>query len=395
MTWFARPCLLALALSVATPGLAYTPVEITPCTQNQTGDCQLAFTVKAFTASGSRPVVVGNVLVMVGMIDATTGADQLVALDIDLGDPGPVHQPTVLDATETERKGYVEVAPDGRYYALFTADQRDDQNRNRMVGAIQFFDELGRRAGRVKSPYMALWPDEGVVEWSPVDIFGRHVGTNALTFEGRDMSLRFGRFVLTADVRDGMLTLTELSRPTGERDALEDYVDTMFDPVGYENYWFTPGITASFNEIADGSASRLSMTIKPPTNPPDTFGDDRTDQSILLEPNLDRDYARAYRAITISPDGRLLAVIRYQDAACDDTPRGYQVRVYDTATKALVWSEPGTRVAWAGLDLAWSRDGRLVLTETQRGLPSHCGLDLSVSSSPVVNVRVYKPRMAP
>jgi hypothetical protein len=318
-----------------------------------------------------------------------------VALDIDLTEPGSIRKPTVLDATETERTGYVEVAPDGRYYALFTADERDDQNRNRTVGAIQFFDELGYRMGRLQAPYMALWPEEGVVEWSPVDIFGRFVGTNALTFEGRDMSLRFGRFVLTADVRDGMLTLTELSRATGERDALEDYMNTMFDPVGYEYEWFAPGLTATYNEIADGSASKLRMTVRTPTDPRNTFGDGQTDQQVTLEPNEDRDYGRAYRAITVSPDGRLLAVIRFQDEPCDDTLRGYEVRVYDTATKELVWSEPGTRVAWAKLDLAWAGDGRLVLTETLRGLPAHCGLDLSVPISPVVNVRVYKPRMAP
>jgi hypothetical protein len=394
MTCFLRPGILALALSAATPALAYTEVEVTPCPSSQTDDCLTAFTVKSFTGSATRPVVVGDTLVLVGIIDTTTGADQLVALEIDLNEPGPIREPTVLDATETERKGYVEVAPDGRYYALFTADERDDKNRNRRVGAIQFFNELGYRAGRLQAPYMALWPEEGVIEWSPVDIFGRYAGTNALTFAGRDMSLRFGRFVLTADVRNGMLTLTELS-PAGEGDALEDYLNTMFDPVGFENEWFAPGLTATYNEIADGSASKLRMTVRTPTNPPDTFGDFRTDQQVTLEPNDDRDYRRAYRAITVSPDGRLLAVIRFQDESCDDTLRAYEVRVYDTGTKELVWSEPGTRAAWAKLDLAWARDGRLVLTETLGGLPAHCGLDLSVSISPVVNVRVYKPRMAP
>jgi hypothetical protein len=137
------------------------------------------------------------------------------------------------------------------------------------------------------------------------------------------------------------------------------------------------------------------MVVKPATNPPNVFGDYRFDQSFILEPNEDRDYDRAYRAITVSPDGRLLAVIRFQDEACDATPRAYEVRLYDTRTRELVWSEPGTRLAWAKLDLSWARDGRLILTETLRGLPPHCGLDLSVPSNPVVNVRVYKPRLAP
>jgi hypothetical protein len=353
----------------------------------------MAFTVKSFTGSASRPVVVGNLLVLVGVIDATTGADQLVALEIDLAEPGPIREPTVFDATETERNGYVEVAPDGQYYALFTADQRDDQNRNRTVGAIQFFDEAGQRMGRVEAPYLADWLPYEVLEWSPVDVFARYLGTNALTFRGGQMALRFDRYVMAADLRDGAMTLTDLA--PGDVGDVSDYTNVMFDPVGYENYWFAPGITASFNEVADGSASRLRMVTKNPTDPPDTFGNFRIDQELVLEPNEDRDYGRAYRAITVSPDGRLLAVIRFQDEAPDDTPRGYEVRVYDTKTRELVWSEPGGPVACAGLDLAWAGDGRLIVTETLGGLPARCGLSLSGPTNPLVSVRVYKPRMAP
>lgn len=391
-----RVFVFALGLILATPARADVQVEPLECPPTANETCVTAFKLKWFDAAGSRPVVVGDALVLVGTIDPYNASERLVALDVALDggfDPTPILATTILDATKTEQEGYVEIAPDGRHYALFTYDERDDQNRNRTVGAIQFFDETGQRLGRVQAPYLAEWPDYEALEWSPVDVFGRYRGQNALRFDGQTMSLRFGRYLLSARLRDGAMTLSELTPATGDSDRLEDYANWIFDPVGYETLWVTPGLTGYFNEISDGNAAKLRIARPESTDPPDAFAY-YSMEGTLLDPNPGREYSRSYSGLTISPDGGLLAVVRTDgNFECGQT-QPYELRVYDTATGSMLWSLAGQSPVGTRRDLAWSRDNRLAFVEAF--VPGNwCDQSTDEKPSGEVSVQVFDLRQAP
>jgi hypothetical protein len=380
-----RAAFAALILAT-TPALADLRLEPGTCPTDD--GCLATVTLRNLSASPARSLVIGDALVLVGIGPGPSGlTDSLMVVDIDLSGAPNITGVTELDATFTERIGTVEVAPDGTAYALFTHDERDHLNRNRRVGAIQFFDELGQRQGRVTSPYSPDWPE--TVEWTPVDLLESHAGTNALRFADGKMSLRFGRFVLFVGISDGRMTLTETA-PAVQNDPLPDLLDRLFDPVGGERIWVANGLTGYYNYPADGSPSALHLATPPITVPLDVLG--HADMiPAELEPNPD-DYSRDYAAITISPDTSLLAVIRLTDTSCDPDPVPYDLVVYDTGTGKEVWSAPGTRPGIVQQGLAFTRDNRLILTEARGAVDPPCGPS---DDPPAIAVTIYDPRPAP
>lgn len=183
--------------------------------------------------------MVGNALVLVGVGPGDNAAmTSLLAVGTDLtGTPARAGM-TELDATITQRQGRIEVASVGRTYAPFTVDERDHLNRNRLVTAIQFLDEMGQRQGRVGPPYAPDWPAE--LEGTPGDRLSIHRGTNALTFADGLMSLRFGRFPMSARISDGAMDLVETA-PGSDEAGLEALANLLFDPLGAYGTWVQSG----------------------------------------------------------------------------------------------------------------------------------------------------------
>jgi hypothetical protein len=381
-----RACLFALIVS-ASPALADLVVIPGDCPAGS--DCLLTFNLNDLAASNARPTVIGKTLVLVGIGPGPTGSrDRLMAVDVDLDGPPSISGVTELDATRTERRGLIEVAPDGTTYALFTEDERDHLNRNRRVGAIQFFDEFGQRLGRVSSPYAPDWP-EGAYG-SPVEVMTSFVGQNALRFANGRMALRFGRFVLSAGLDDGQVQLVETGEPSAD-DGLDAMLDRIFDPVGGEAIWVTPGLTGYFNLASDGAPPALNLATPPVADPLDVLGHTGMIPA-ELEPNRS-DFTRSYASVTLSPDGAWLAVIRLTDNSCDPAPVTYRLDVYDTGTGKLAWSMPGTSDGVASLQLAWTPDSRLVLTEARGAVDPPCGPDPDAAAAVIVTI--YDPHAAP
>lgn len=381
-----RACLPALVLWVS-PALA--DLQVIPGACPAGPDCLIAFTLDDLAASDARPVVVGDALFLVGIGRGPTGSrDSLMAVGIDLSGPPAIAEVTVLDATATERLGLIEIAPNGTAYALFTFDERDEQNRNRRVGAIQIFDELGQRRGRASAPYTPDWPV--MSEWSPVDLLASQAGQNALTFQNGRMALRVGRFLLSAGLDDGQMQLVETGTSEGD-DGIDRMIDLIFDPVGGDVIWVTPGLTGFFNHPADGRPAALNLATPPAAFPPDVVGHVGMIPA-ELEPNRS-DYGRSYASVTLSPDGARLAVIRLTDDSCDPAPVAYDLMVYDTATGKPVWSQPGSRMGVVPLQLAWTRDNRLILIEARGAVDPPCGPD--TGAPPAISVTIFDPRPAP
>lgn len=375
-----RHCVLALAL-LSQPAKADLQIVPTGCPEAAVS----CFTLTDLSASPGQPVIVDPSLVVAGVGRGPTGArDSLVVVDIDLSGQGRLVGVTVLDATATERLGRIEIAPDGRTFALFTRDERDHLNRNRLVGAIQFFDEGGTRQGRVASPYLADWPVDA--EWSPVDLMAAYAGTQALTFRDGAMALRFGPYLLQAGLVDGQMHLAGSGAAGADAD-LGALVNRMFDPLGGEGLALRPGLTAHHSFPADGRPAALYLSAPPLSDPPDVRG--HLDLApVPLEPNA-ADYSRDYGAIALSPDGTRLAVIRLTDASCDPDPVPYDLVVYDTATARPIWSQTATRSGIVQQTLAFTRDNRLVLTEARGAVDPPCGPD--DGTAPAIAVIVYNP----
>ena len=380
-----RASLFALAL-IPAPALADFRIEPRDCPAEV--GCIAAFQLTRFAQSPSVPVVVGDALVLVGVGPGDTGAmTSLLAVDIDLTATPALAGVTELDATTTERQGQIELAPDGRTYALFTVDERDHLNRNRRVTAIQFFDETGQRQGRVGPPYAAGWPEE--LEGTPGDLMANQRGTNALQFADGRMSMRFGPHVLSASIADGSMILVEDLPVSGET-GISTLENLMFDPVGSEVIWAMPGLTAFYNHASDGNPSALGLARTEPLLPPDIIAH-WSSPVVELDPNPS-DYSRDYQAVTISPDGSLLAAIRLNDTSCDPDPVPFDLVVYDTETGQQVWSAPGQRAGMPRYGIVFAPDNRLILTEARGAVDAPCGPD---AAPPTMMVTIYDPRPAP
>lgn len=355
-------------------------------------DCPAAavacFTLTDLALSVGRPVVVGEALVLVGMARGPTGTrDRLMAVDVDLSGALAVGAVTELDATRTEARGQVEIAPDGTVYAVFTRDERDHLNRNQSMGAIQFFDETGQRLGRVAAPYAPGWPADA--DWSPVDVFLSHVRTNALRFSAGAMTLRFGRFQVAAGLADGAVTVTDMGEGAGDTDVIA-LADEVLGGAGFEHLWVMPGLTALANYPSDGSPATLRLARPPASDPPDALGHVVLSQTVV-EPNAD-DYGRVYESIALSPDGTRLAALRLADTSCDPDPVSFEIVVHDTATGDRLWSQTGVKEGIVQQDIAWTADQRLILTEARGALEPPCGPD---PAAPSIQVTIFDPRPAP
>ncbi|MCU0827951.1 MAG: hypothetical protein MUE52_11205 [Tabrizicola sp.] len=380
-----RTCLFALAL-IPAPALADFRIEPRDCPADV--GCLAAVQLTRFSQSPSVPVVVGDALVLVGIgPDDTNSMTSLLAVEITLSGTPALAGVTELDATTTERQGRIEVAPDGQTYAVFTVDERDHLNRNRLVTAIQFFDEMGERQGRVGPPYTPDWPED--LEGTPGDLLSTYRGTNALTFAEGRMSLRFGRFLMSARIADGAMELVETA-PGSEEDGIEALANLLFDPTGGYGSWVQAGVMGFHNYAGDGRPPELGLARTAPSVPPDVLGR-WTASEVILEPN-EADYQRDYAAVTISPDGALLAAIRLGNSSCDPGPSPFDVVVYDTRTGRLVWTAPGVRTGVVQLGLAFAKDNRLILTEAQGAVAPPCG---PTEDPSLVRVTIYDPRPAP
>lgn len=377
-----RRCLpLVLLASPALADVQVVPVACPP----QAVAC---FTLTDLAASSGRPVVVGDALVLVGLARGPTGTrDTLMAVDVDLSGAPTLGGVTVLDATQTEARDPVEIAPDGTAYAVFTTDERDHLNRNQTMGAIQFFDETGQRLGRVAAPYAPGWPQEA--DWSPVDVYLSHLRTNALRFAEGAMTLRFGRFLVSAGLADGAVTVTDLGEGVGETDVVA-LADEALGGAGFQHLWVIPGLTAMANYPMDGTPATLRLARTPISEPPDALGHLGLDQTVA-EPNPD-DYLRVYESIALSPDGSRLAALWVQDQGCGAVQTDYSIAVYDTVNGDRLWSWQGVKTGIALQDLTWTQDQRLVLTEARGALEPPCGPD---PAAPVVSVTLFDPRPAP
>jgi len=374
---------LMLCLAVLVTGPAFAELAIKPAACAPDSNCLAAFTLSGLAASPSRPVVRGDTLVVSGIGPGPTGAPtSLMAVRLALTGPPALAGVTTLDATGPERPSPVEVAPDGTAYAVFTTDDRDHLNRNRRVAAIQFFDVQGQRQGRVVSPYLADWPAE--VEWSPADLMGAQAGTNSLQFADGKMTLRLGRFDLSAGLADGRMELVEVSSGP---EMIEDVVNILFDPVGVSQAWAGPGVTGVFTYASDGSPAVLGLVRTDRETPPDVMAPLTLDL-IQLEPN-EADYSRSYEAVTLSPDGTLLAALRLDNSSCDPTPMPYALVVYDTASGQLLWSHAGVRQGVVQQDLTFTPDNHLILTEAWGAVDPPCG---PTDESPSILVTLYDPR---
>jgi hypothetical protein len=380
-----RAGLFALAL-IPTPGLADLRIEPADCPAEV--GCITAFQLRNLAQSPSTPVMMGDALVLVGIGPGQTGTmTSLMAVDIDLSGQPSLAGITELDATQSEKLGAVEVAPDGRTYALFTVDERDHLNRNRRVTAIQFFDEQGQRQGRVGPPYVSGWPES--LEGTPGDLMANHAGTNALYFAKGRMSLRFGRFLLSASIADGAMSLVETT-PGTEGDGIEALANILFDPVGAQVIWAQPGLIGHYNYASDGFPTTLGLARPSAMTPPDVLGQLGAPAAVLM-PN-EADYARYFNGITISPDGTLLAAIRLKDASCDPDAKAFDVLVYDTASGQQVWSVTVTIEGIPRQGIVFTADNRLILTTATGDVQPPCGPSADPSA---VTVTVYDPRPLP
>ena len=352
---------------LANPALADLRVGPADCPPEAIG----CFTLSDLAASPGRPVVAGEALVILGLGRGPTGTrDRLMAVDVDLSAVPALGAVTVLDATQTEARGQVEIAGDGTLFAVFTSDERDHLNRNQTTGAIQFFDEFGRRLGRLAAPYGPDWP-EGA-DWSPVDLMQSQVRTHALRIAGGAMALRFGRHAVRVDLADGALTVTDTGKGAGGTDLIA-LIDDMLGGPGFEQLSVMPGLTALANYPADGTPATLRLAVTEVSDPPDALGHVGRDQRVI-EPNPN-DYSRIYESLALSPDGRRLAALRLQDTGCGGGPAPYEITVHDAATGERLWAWRGTQTGIAQREITWTADRRLILTEARGALDPPCGPD--------------------
>lgn len=368
---------ICLAIAVMSgPALADLRIVAADCPVGAL-DC---FQLDDLAAAMARPVVMGTSLVLMGLAPGPTGSrDRLVAVDVDLSRKA-VSGVTVLDATPTERAGMIEVAPDGSAYAIFTTDERDHLNRNRRVGAIQVFDAMGQRLGRVSSPYLPGWPD--VVDWSPVDLMALYAGTGALVVRDGTMGLRFGDWLMTAGLGDGQLLLA------GPADQdLAALLNLIFDPLGYEGLALRPGLVGHYTFPADSRPAGLYLSRPPASDPPDVLAHLQGTPT-LIGPPLEA-LSPAYSAIALSPDGTRLAAIRLSDTRCGPDPVAFELVVHDTDTGRLVWSQSGQRPASLQQDVSFTRGNLLILTEAMGALDPPCGPD--TGSAPAVRILLFDP----
>lgn len=341
---------VALALVCPVPGLAETlkPID---CGARQ--GCERAFLIEGFQSLDARPVALpGDRIALLG-VDGLGEDDSLWRLDPSIADglvSGAVE--VEIDAQELSliraamlegRVVRAEIAPDGLNFALFLHESEGP--------ALRFFGASGKPMGLVQPPYAAPWPAPQNFEWTPVDLFLRFAGMNALRFDDLGLHLDYPGLSLLADAQTGAVTITG----TGalDADAMVRILDPAIDPVGAESYWFGRDLTAATNYPADGFEAQLAVLLDwrdrfPYALPPKPDRGDR-----VLDGNEAIDYVLTFAEMTLTPDDRRLAVLRRADA-------GTILQVYDTASGQLTFasdlpSDPGN-----GSTLVWADNGALV-----------------------------------
>jgi hypothetical protein len=244
------------------------------------------------------------------------------------------------------RDGYpaqAELAPEGVVFALFLQGAESS--------ALRFFGASGKPMGLAQSPYAAPWPAPEDFEWTPVDLFLRFAGMNALRFEETGLRLDHAGLSLVADYQTGEVAITG-AVPT-DAGGLADLLDPAIDPVGYESYWFGRDLIAATNYPADGFEAQLALLQGgrdriPYALPPKPELGDR-----VLDGNAAIDYVLTFAELTLTPDDRRLAVLRREDP-------GTTLQVYDTATGQLTWASAVPDDPVASSTLAWADGGALV-----------------------------------
>lgn len=344
-------------LMLAGPVWAAPVAATLPCDPGLAG-CVTVLTLRDFDPLQARPVWLGDRLRMVGVTTGDEATEALVTIDLGLG--GALVAPRTLDARAEEMtdaaspasmpfRTEAEFAPDGSTLVVFG---HGPGPAGANVG--QVFDSAGARLGQLDGSAPAGWPVQ--VDWTAVDLMRLSVGQNTLRFADGMMSVTAGRFVVTARLEDGQVSVVETRPADQPDDDLALALDRVFDPVGREVVWQGTGLTAVTNAAADGFPAQLVLVRGEGERPLS-----RSPDAVVLDANAG-DYSRDYRAPVISPDGARVAVIRTSD---EPETGPIEVLVYDSGSAALIWTAALDRVSPrpAPRYLVWVGGGRLALIE--------------------------------
>ncbi len=347
-----RAAILAIVLGIGSPliGLAQT---LTPLDCGAREGCQRAYLIEGFHRLDARPVALpGNRIALLGLAgleeDATlwlidpSMTDRTVAGAVEVELDGPELSMTRAQLLDGDPV-FAEISPTGVVFALFVQQTQGL--------TLHFFGASGKPMGVVKRPFLDPWPSPADLEWSPVSLFARFVGMNALRFEETGLRLDYAGLSVAADYATGEVTITDPAPVDGR--SLAEVLDPAFDPVGLESYWFSAGLAAATNYPADGFQAQLALlqnwqTRVPYALPPKPESGDR-----VLDGNASIDYVLTFAEMILTPDDGRLAVLRREDA-------GTTLQVYDTATGKLTWSSAVPSDPVNDSTLVWAEDGTLV-----------------------------------
>jgi len=350
--------ILSLAAALAIPAAALAQ-SATPIGCDARPGCQRAFRLDGFHMLSARPVPLPeDRIALVGADDLYQGTS-LWLLELSLADAavaGEVEAAIGADERAAIERQFragaappAEISPSADTFALFL-DAGDGAARG---ATIRFFGASGKPLGLVAGPFAAPWPAAETFEWSPVDLFARFAGMNALKFEAGRLRLGYAGLSILAEIETGALGIVDTA--SGERGDLVALLDPAFDPVGFESYWFGDGLAAAARYPSDGQPAELAVlqggrAYAPQAMPPrPERGDRRIDAEAAGGSS-----ERFFSALTLTPDASRLAVLRHGGD-------GGAVAVYDTATGALTWSSPLAEALAPGATLVWSGPGELVL----------------------------------
>ncbi|NJS38061.1 MAG: hypothetical protein HC783_02620 [Rhodobacteraceae bacterium] len=347
-----RAAILALVLGIGS-SLSGHAQTLTPLDCGAREGCERAYLIAGFHRLDARPVALpGNRIALLGMDgleeDATlwlidpSMTDGTVAGAVEVEVDGPELSMTRAQLLDGDPV-FAEISAKGVFFALFV---------QRTQGlTLRFFGASGKPMGVVKRPFLDPWPSPYDLEWSPVSLFARFVGMNALRFEETGLRLDYAGLSVMADYATGEVTY--LGPETGKGGNMAELLDPAFDPVGQESYWFGAGLAAATNYPADGFEAQLALlqdlqTRIPYALPPKPESGDR-----VLDGNAAIDYVLTFAEMIMTPDDKRLAVLRREDA-------GTTLQVYDTGSGKLTWSSALPSDPVNDSTLVWAEDGALV-----------------------------------
>ncbi|TAG23508.1 MAG: hypothetical protein EAZ40_07225, partial [Rhodobacterales bacterium] len=325
-----------------------TPLE---CGARQ--GCERAYLIEGFHSLDARPVALpGNRIALLGL-DGLEEDATLWLIDPSMTD-GTVSGAVEVEADGAElattraklMDGYpvlAEISANGVFFALFVQRTQGE--------TLRFFGASGKPMDVVQRPFLDPWPSPSDFEWSPVDLFARFAGMNALRFEETGLRLDYAGLSVLADYATGEVTY--LGAETGQGGNMAELLDPAFDPVGQESYWFGAKLAATTNYPADGFEAQLALlqdwqTRFPYAMPPKPESGDR-----VLDGNEAIDYVLTFAEMILTPDDQRLAVLRREDA-------GTTLQVYDTGSGKLAWSSALPSDPYNASTLVWAEDGALV-----------------------------------